>query len=98
MKMNLVAVREENGQPVAVFERSCELPFVPSIGMKFRKGGATWLFETSDGEEEGRVSDLSYDFDEEAVYVLFKVSRALTSSFWIPTDPKTSGAISQFYR
>jgi hypothetical protein len=56
-------VRVVNGkQVVGGYVRDLELPFVPTIGMKFEQGSSTWLWETVNGKElNPSVQEVIYD-------------------------------------
>lgn len=72
-----------NGKVVALYVRDdLELPFVPTIGMQFKQGTSTWLWETDDGELMPAIETVTYDFDEETIVCLFTVEKPLKASFW----------------
>jgi hypothetical protein len=64
------------------YVREIELPFVPTVGMKFKQGSSTWLWETKRGELNPAIKEVVYNIDEEKVYCLFEVNDFLESSFW----------------
>lgn len=78
----VVKVLDKNGDLVTAYARKVELPFVPAVGMKFKQGNSTWLWETENGVESPSVKEVMYNFDEETIYCLFEVSDKLVSSFW----------------
>lgn len=71
------------GKVVALYVRDdIELPFVPTIGMRFKQGTSTWLWETDDGELMPAVETVTYDFDEETIVCLFTIEKSLKANFW----------------
>lgn len=78
----LLAVRLVGGQPRG-YCREIELPFVPTVGMRFEQGTSTTLWETmSGGEFSPVVEEVTYDLDEEIFVCLFSVGSPLAASFW----------------
>ena len=72
--------------------RDIQLPFIPTIGMKFVQGLGCTLWETRNGEINPSVEQVIYDIDEEAIICLFTVDDELTSTFWKPLkDPTKDG-------
>jgi len=63
-----------------VFE--LDLPFVPTVGMKFKKGNSTWLWETKYGELSPGIEEVVYNIDEEKIYCLFEIKYFLVNSIW----------------
>jgi hypothetical protein len=63
-----------------------QLPFVPTLGMQFKQGISTWLWETGDSELMPQVETVTYDLDEEMFVCLLTVDRPLNSSFWTRID------------
>jgi hypothetical protein len=59
-----------------------QLPFVPAVGMQFKQGISTWLWETDNGELMPGIETVTYDFDEEVFVCLFTVEKPLNSAFW----------------
>jgi hypothetical protein len=71
------------GKVVALYVRDdLQLPFVPTVGMQFKQGASTWLWETDKGELMPAIETVTYDFDEETLVCLFTVEEPLTASFW----------------
>jgi hypothetical protein len=71
------------GKVVALYVRDdMELPFVPTVGMQFKQGVSTWLWETDNGELMPAIETVTYDFDEETFVCLFTVEAPLKASFW----------------
>jgi len=90
-RVKLVVRLLEGGTTVGGYARRVELPFVPSIGMRFEQGVSTRLWETADGDElSPAVEELLYDFDEEEIVCLFTIAKRLASSFWtsLKYDPQ----------
>lgn len=89
MKVCLVVrVIDENEYMLAGYTRSIELPFVPTLGLKFKQGSGTTMWDTELGELSPVIKEVVYNLDEETVYCLFEINESLQSSFWteIPTD------------
>jgi hypothetical protein len=90
-KVKLI-VRRLNGSSMAGgYVRELELPFVPTVGMQFRQGTSTWLWETATGELAPPVQAVIYDIDEETIVCLFTVDQELNSGFWTTLDYETLG-------
>lgn len=73
--------------------------FVPTVGMQFKKGSSTWLWETYGGELMPSVETVTYDLDEDTFVCLLTVDDALSSSFWthIPEEElESSGYLAYF--
>ena len=83
MKIVLVVKVISEGRLSAAYARDIELPFVPTIGMKFKQGVSCWLWETQEDTEFPPVKEIVYNLDEEIIYCLFEVHDKLKSSFWI---------------
>ncbi|WP_193453247.1 hypothetical protein [Pseudomonas nitroreducens] len=78
----LLAVRVIGGEPRG-YCREIELPFVPTVGMRFEQGISTTLWETTSGDElSPAVEQVIYDLDEEMFVCLFTVESPLAASFW----------------
>ena len=77
-------VREIDGDEIVALYVSSdlELPFVPAVGMQFKQGNSTWLWETGSGELMPQVETVTYDLDENLFVCLFTVNKSLKSSFW----------------
>ncbi|MEC0091792.1 hypothetical protein [Paenibacillus macquariensis] len=89
MIVNLVVrVVDKQERIIGGYVKEMELPFVPTIGMKFKQGSSTWLWETENGELNPSVKEIVYNIDEEKLYCLFDIHESLKSSFWkeIPYD------------
>lgn len=72
-----------NGRLEALYvSEDLALPFVPSVGMQFKQGNSTWLWETETGELMPSVEAVIYDLDEQVLVCLFTVDQPLKSSFW----------------
>lgn len=81
-KVKLLARHQSEGQLIALYVRELDLPFVPSVGMQFKQGISTWLWETGKGELVPSVEAVIYDLDEELIVCVFTVTEPLKSSFW----------------
>ncbi|MEL7654296.1 MAG: hypothetical protein AAGU75_00120 [Bacillota bacterium] len=86
MKVCFVVKVIKNNITVGAYAREVELPFIPTVGMKFKQGTSTWLWETKEGVEFPSVKEVVYNFDQETAYCLFEVSGYLASSFWTKID------------
>ncbi len=87
IKVKLVVRVVKDNEAVGGYVKDVKLPFVPIIGMKFKKGISTTLWETIDNNElSPDVKHLIYDFDEECAVALFEVSEFLSSNFWTKLD------------
>lgn len=84
MKICLVvkSFDKKSKQLVKAYARNLDLPFVPTVGMKFKHGLSTWLWETDNGELSPGVKEVVYNIDEETIYCLFEVNEILGASFW----------------
>lgn len=83
MKICLVVrVVSRDDETIGAYAREVELPFVPTVGMEFKQGSSTWLWETESGQLHPTVKRVVYNFDEETVYCLFEITEYLKSSFW----------------
>lgn len=80
----VLLVREmSGGQLQALYVREdLQFPFVPTVGMGFKQGTSTWLWETDKGELMPKVEAVTYDLDEEMFVCLLTVNQALKASFW----------------
>jgi hypothetical protein len=88
-KVTLLVRHVSEGQLIGLYVRDdLNLPFVPTVGMQFKQGTSTWLWETYGRELMPSVETVTYDFDEEAFVCLLTVDDALSSSFWtyIPSE------------
>jgi hypothetical protein len=81
-KVKLVVRHLSDGTLMGGYVRELDLPFVPSIGMRFKQGASTWLWETEAGKLAPPVEQVIYDIDEETIVCLFTVDAALKSAFW----------------
>jgi hypothetical protein len=68
------------------YVRELELPFVPTVGMQFKQGGSTWMWETALGELAPPIETVVYDLDEGMIVCLFTVDQELSSAFWTTLD------------
>jgi hypothetical protein len=85
-KVKLIVCRR-NGMSIAGgYVRDVELPFVPTVGMEFRQGTSTTLWEATIGVLTPAVEKVIYDFDEETIVCLFTVNQELNSAFWTTLD------------
>ena len=92
IKVKLVVRVIKDNETVGGYVKDVELPFVPIIGMKFKQGTSTTLWETIDNNElSPDVKHLIYDFDEECIVALFEVSEFLSSNFWTKLDYENLG-------
>jgi len=83
MKVNLVVkVINTSDNTVGGYVLTLDLPFVPTVGMKFKQGSSTWLWETEHGELCPEIKEVVYNIDEEAIYCLFEVKQYLAASIW----------------
>jgi hypothetical protein len=86
-KVELLVRELSNGKLVAVYvSDDLELPFVPTVGMRFKQGTSTWLWETKTGELMPSVESVTYDLDESVFVCIFTVDQPLKSAFWTKTD------------
>jgi hypothetical protein len=82
-RVELLVRQMWEGKVVALYVRDdLELPFVPTVGMQFKQGASTWLWETDKGELMPGIETVTYDFDEETFVCLFTVEEPLSASFW----------------
>jgi hypothetical protein len=82
-KIELLVREMSNEKVVALYVRSdLELPFVPVIGMQFKQGTSTWLWEIDGGELMPKIEAVIYDLDKETLVCLFTVEKPLKSGFW----------------
>lgn len=92
----LLAVRVvTNGETTAGYYRELELPFVPTIGMRFEQGISTTIWETTHGKGEldPAVERVIYDLDEQQFICLFTVKNRLDATFWQDIeDPNPDGS------
>ena len=81
-KVKLIARLRSDDLSVAGYAHELDLPFVPVVGMKFKQGTSTWLWETANGELAPKIEEVVYDLDEDLFACLFTVDQVLRSSFW----------------
>lgn len=82
-RVELLVRQVSKGKVVALYvSDDLPLPFVPTVGMQFRKGTSTWLWETDNGELMPAVEAVIYDLDQETIVCLFTVEEPLNASFW----------------
>jgi len=82
-RVELLVRQVVKGEVVALYvSDDLELPFVPSVGMRFKQGNSTWLWETDEGELLPAIEAVTYDLDEKTLVCLFTVEKALNASFW----------------
>jgi hypothetical protein len=92
IKVKLVVRVVKDSEVVCGYVGDVELPFVPTIGMKFKQGVSTKLWETTDNNElSPHVEHIIYDLDEECIIALFEVSEFLASNYWTELDSKNLG-------
>ncbi|MES2740772.1 MAG: hypothetical protein V4754_07445 [Pseudomonadota bacterium] len=85
-KVKLIVWVKSGSAFVRGYFRELNLPFIPSLGMQFKKGTSTWLWETQNGEIAPKVEAVVYDIDEDLFACLFIVDQELKSSFWTDID------------
>jgi hypothetical protein len=82
-RVELLVRQVVSGKVVALYvSDDLELPFVPSVGMQFKQGNSTWLWETDEGELMPAIETVTYDLDEKTLVCLFTVEQPLNASFW----------------
>lgn len=82
-RIELLVRQMVKGEVVALYvSEDLKLPFVPTVGMQFKQGASTWLWETDNGELMPQVETVTYDFDEDTFVCLFTVEKSLNASFW----------------
>jgi hypothetical protein len=81
-KVKFIVRHVSNGELQGGYVRELELPFVPTIGMGFKQGASTWLWETGEGELAPTVEAVVYDLDDDVFACLFTVDKELVASFW----------------
>jgi hypothetical protein len=100
-KVTLLVRHLSEGQLGGLYVRDdLKLPFVPTVGMQFKQGTSTWLWETSKGELMPSVETVTYDLDEEAFVCLLTVSEPLKASFWteIPRERLNSSIYLPYFQ
>jgi hypothetical protein len=100
-KITLLVRHLSDGHLIGLYVRDdLKLPFVPTVGMQFKQGISTWLWETSRGELMPSVETVTYDFDEEAFVCLLTVGEALNSRFWthIPSEKLESSIYPAYFQ
>jgi hypothetical protein len=86
-RVELVVRELSGGKLVALYvSDDLELPFVPTVGMRFMQGASTWLWETNTGELMPSVESVTYNLDEGAFVCVFTVDKPLKSAFWTKID------------
>lgn len=88
MRVCLVVRIVDNGNTVGGYFRGIDIPFVPTVGMKFKKENSTRLWETIGGELEPKIKEIVYNIDEEIIFCLFEINQFLTSTFWKEIKPE----------
>ncbi len=80
----MLAVRVvQRGELIRGYYRDLELPFVPTVGMRFEQGTSTTMWETVSGQQiDPEVERIIYDLDEGQIVCLFTVCQPLAGSFW----------------
>jgi hypothetical protein len=82
-KVELLVRQVVKGEVVALYvSEDLELPFVPSVGMQFKQGTSTWLWEIEGGELMPKIEAVICDLDQETLVCLFTVEKSLKSGFW----------------
>ncbi|MNE16577.1 hypothetical protein D3C76_887220 [compost metagenome] len=99
----LLAVRVvRHGVVQSGYSRELELPFIPTVGMRFEQGMSTTLWETTTGEElDPAVERVIYDLDEEMFVCLFTTPLPLAATFWHDLPDRNDGsvcAVMQYFR
>lgn len=86
-RVELLVREVSDGELVALYASDdLKLPFVPTVGMQFKQGASTWLWETNTGELMPQVEAVTYDLDEDLFVCVFTVGQFLKSSFWTRID------------
>ncbi|MGE8436833.1 MAG: hypothetical protein ACN6P2_09875 [Pseudomonas palmensis] len=80
----MLAVRVvQSGEVIRGYYRDLELPFIPTVGMRFEQGTSTTIWETVSGQQlDHGVERVIYDLDEDQIVCLFTVNQPLAASFW----------------
>ncbi|ALS22198.1 hypothetical protein [Paenibacillus naphthalenovorans] len=79
----VVNVLDDMGDVMKGYLKVLELPFVPTVGMKFKQGISAWMWETELGEVDPPIKEVVYNLDEEMFFCLFHIyGLSLRSSFW----------------
>lgn len=80
----MLAVRVvQSGEVIRGYYRDLELPFIPTVGMRFEQGTSTTIWETVSGQQlDPGVERVIYDLDEDQIVCLFTVNQPLAASFW----------------
>ena len=83
----MLAVRVvQHGEVVRGYFHELELPFVPTVGMRFEQGSSTTLWETITRKQiDPAVGRVIYDLDEGLIVCLFTVDLPLAATFWLNT-------------
>lgn len=91
----LLAVRiVRHGVTEGGYSRELELPFIPTVGMRFEQGVSTTLWETTTGEElDPAVERVIYDLDENIFVCLLTISLPLAASFWQGLPERSDGTV-----
>ncbi|UOO36869.1 hypothetical protein IZU99_06160 [Oscillospiraceae bacterium CM] len=81
----VVKVLNDEHQLIGAYTSLVKLPFLPIVGMKFRKNSNVWLWQATDGEElSPPVKAVTYNLDNDEIFCLFEVNKFLSSTFWTP--------------
>jgi hypothetical protein len=84
-KVTLLVRHVAKGQLMGLYVRDeLEFPFVPTIGMQFKQGASSWLWETDNGELMPSIETVTYDLDDGVFVCLLTVDQPLKASFWTP--------------
>ena len=99
----LLAVRVvHHGVVQCGYSRELELPFVPTVGMRFEQGTSTTLWETTTQEElDPAIERVIYDLDEDIFVCLFTIPLKLAASFWQDLPKRNDGivcGVMQYFR
>lgn len=79
-----LVVKVLNNENVVVkgYTKSLDLPFLPTVGMRFDCGTSTMMWETQNGELSPKVKEVVYHIDEKTIYCLFEINEPLVATFW----------------
>lgn len=86
-RVELVVRQVVDGKTVAFYvSDDIELPFVPTVGTRFKYDDGDYLWATSTGELIPTVEAVTYDLDMKVHSCLFTVGESLISKFWSKID------------
>lgn len=87
-KIKLIVRHVVDGQTMGGYVRELDLPFVPTVGMRFEQGN---MWEAGKQFLSPAVESVIYDLDEETIACLFNVKDELTSTFWVKLNCEEYG-------